>query len=202
MIGVTMWGRISNPTHTRTRRAGWVGRQLGYARNGSPLQPFEIEHIHAAGLGLAVIFLPDVSTFFAGHDQGAEDAIEMFTHAYNLGMPKDVPIFVWVPFHPDPAEAGFVGNYLAGWAENQGDGVFGVAGIRPVIEAARAAGHGAFTWHLYPYPTDTTATGAHLRHCPELDALPYGGQTAHNVTQGTHGLWTPPGVDLTNLAGI
>jgi hypothetical protein len=175
---------FSRPSPATIKANGYqaVGRYLG----GSPtkqLTKAEAASLHAAGLGIWLVWETAADRAKDGKAAGVTDAHAALQAANALGYPAACPIFFAVDFD---ATAVQVTAYFAGVSSVLGNraGVYG---------GVRVAGIAAWTWQTAAWSNGRLAPSAHiLQRAKPQGALPAG--CDENVICRPIPVWGPDGV--------
>lgn len=147
----------THPEPSAIKAAGYdvVMRYLSHDPS-KDLSLTEAKALHAAGLGIGLVWETTASRAGAGQAAGASDAKEANAAADRLGFPRSCPIFYAVDYDAAPSA---VEPYFTG-VKSVGVRPIGVYGSYRVVEAIRAkyASHG---WQTMAWSFDT-GTGRYL----------------------------------------
>lgn len=213
----------NHPDPVALKAAGYVGamRYLARTVDAKLLQASERDALHAAGLGIGLVWETTASRAGEGEAAGVADVRSAEALADDLGVPDDLPIFYAVDFDAGPAQ---VAPYVEGVRANarRPVGLYGSFRIVEGIEvdwywqcAAWSKGRISDRTHLYqrigaPVP----GTDENRMYRPMPLWIP-AGVTALNPAEGTVGsgftrTWTNPatglvsphlGADVVNAVG-
>lgn len=139
---------FGRPDPVALHRAGYLGAgrylaPVSSSTRGKILTASEARALHAAGLGIWLVFESTAGRALGSRADGAHDRQLAEAQAHALGYPATSPIFYAVDTDVDPAR---VRDYFAGVAT---DRVYpaGVYGSRAVVEHMLDAKLAAFGWH-------------------------------------------------------
>lgn len=146
------------PSAASIRSAGHAGaiRYVSERRPGAewmaakPLQPGEVEALHAAGLTVVSNYQygKGPTADWRGGREAGKTCADRGLHLHRVaGGPDSAPIYASIDDNPSPIEfAQLIAPYLTGWQSVVGQQRLGVYANAPTIELARAAGLGTFFW--------------------------------------------------------
>lgn len=153
----------------------FVMRYVSHAGNPKNIGPVELTALHAAGLGVGIVFETTAERALHGEAGGKHDAHAAHEQLAALGLGRAAVYFA-VDFDATGTQMDTVLEYIRGAASVLGGDRTGVYGGISVIDACAAAGACTFFWqtsawshgkisphaHLYQHIYDRTIAGVQL----------------------------------------
>lgn len=154
---------VSGPSPAELKAAGkkFVCRYLSTSGNPKNVTAAEVSRLHAAGLGVVLVFETTGTTFWGSSPAGKRDAQLALKQADALGVPSSVPIYFAIDSDPRGHEAQIV-SYIKGAASVLGKNRTGVYGGYAAVAACVKAGACDWFWQTYAWSAGAWSKARHL----------------------------------------
>jgi hypothetical protein len=142
---------------------GFVARYLSREPNPKNISAGEIGPLHAAGLGVVLVFEENADDALGGYAAGVSDAHAAASMAASAGQPSDRPIYFAVDFDAQPSQEGTIDAYFDGVASVIGRDRTGAYGGYYLINRLFNGGKITWGWQAFAWSYGNWDARAQLR---------------------------------------
>lgn len=154
----------ANPAAVKAAGYGFCVRYASVPiPGGKGITVAEAQAIHAAGLGLVLVYEWYAARAKEGKVAGRADAKVALAVAQSLNFPADRPIYFAVDYNAPVWDQPAIDAYLNGAAEVLGAERIGVYGSYSVVERCAANHTAQWFWQTYAWSAGKVAPHAHFR---------------------------------------
>lgn len=192
MFGVDLATPIDKAHATELAKAKveFVCRYLSTSGNPKNITANEVKILHAAGLGIVLVFETEANRALSGASGGKADGESAQLQANTLEVPRSVPIFFAVDFDATPQQQVVINEYLHAANLGLGNNRAGIYGGYWPVSRALTAKVVSWGWQSYAWSGGQWDTRAHIQQYLNNQTLAGLNVDYDRALQPNYGQWT------------